>query len=311
MVRRQNAILLVAALGLAGGPAARAQAQGRRPAGPSAAEFAALKQQVDRQQELILKLTQIEGEHYDFLVKLIQNSGKGVSTPPIPAPVPLAPGTPAPPLGAAPGSGGANAGRAAAAGATITGRVDVEGKPVGPIYVYVDNVKAPLVHNHAIQISQTNKAFVPGTAIVQRGTKVTFPNFDLFLHNVFSPSPTQPFDLGSYRQGDKPGTVALTTTGVVEIFCNMHSQMRANVLVVPNGYFATVAADGSFKLENVPTGTRRLVAWTPDARAATQTVNLTSAGASAKFALKVNPPRAHNKKDNTPYSNAPPYGSKN
>jgi hypothetical protein len=81
----------------------------------------------------------------------------------------------------------------------------------------------------------------------------------------------------------------------------MHAQMRANVLVVPNGYFATVGADGSFKLENVPAGSRRLVAWTPDARPATQVVELTSAGASAKFALKIDPPRAHNKKDNTPY----------
>jgi plastocyanin len=295
MVRRQNAILVAAALGLVGVPAARAQAPARHAAGPTAAEFAALKAQVERQQELIMRLTQIEGEHYDFLVKLIQGGARGV--PPLPAAPAPAPGPAAP---AEPEAGGGHAARPAAAG-TITGRVDIEGKPVGPVYVYVDNVKAPLVHNHAIQIAQTNKAFVPGTTIVQRGTKVTFPNFDLVLHNVFSPSPTQPFDLGSYRQGEKPGTVTLTTPGVVEIFCNMHAQMRANVLVVPNGYFATVGADGSFKLENVPAGSRRLVAWTPDARPATQVVELTSAGASAKFALKVDPPRAHNKKDNTPY----------
>ena len=53
-----------------------------------------------------------------------------------------------------------------------------------------------------------------------------------------------------------------------------------------------------------------MVAWTPDARPATQTVDLTSAGASAKLALKVNPPRAHNKKDNTPYSNTVYNGAK-
>jgi plastocyanin len=309
MVVRRNAgavaVASLVAIGVAFPPAARAE---KRAPGPTAAEFAALKAQVERQQELILKLTQLEGEHYDFLVKLVQNGGRGVPSLPVP---------PAPDAGSvAPAEGGnAHASHGAAAPApataTITGRVEVEGKPAGPVYVYVDNVKSTLVHNRSIQIAQTNKAFVPGTAIVQRGTKVTFPNFDLVLHNVFSPSPTQPFDLGSYRQGDKAGTVTMTTPGVVEIFCNMHAQMRANILVVPNGYYTTVAADGTFKLENVPTGARRLVAWTPDARAATQSVDLTAAGASARFALKVEPPHAHSRKDKTPYSNTVYNGASN
>jgi hypothetical protein len=129
---------------------------------------------------------------------------------------------------------------------------------------------------------------------------VSFPNADPVLHNVFSPSPTQPFDLGSYRQGEKAGDVRLFKTGVVEVFCNMHAKMRANVLVVPNHHFTKANADGSFRLENVPLGARQIVAWTPDARAVSETVNLTTAGASLNFALHAEP-HAHVTKEGRPY----------
>src|SRR6187455_906162 len=44
---------------------------------PTAADFAALKQRVDEQGELINKLTQLESDHYQMLVKLIQNLRPG------------------------------------------------------------------------------------------------------------------------------------------------------------------------------------------------------------------------------------------
>ncbi len=86
--------------------------------------------------------------------------------------------------------------------ATITGRVEVKGKPWGPVYVYVENVKEALVDRN-VEIVQKDRSFVPNALVVQRGTRVSFPNADPFLHNVFSPSPTHPFDLGSYQQGEK------------------------------------------------------------------------------------------------------------
>jgi hypothetical protein len=128
---------------------------------------------------------------------------------------------------------------------------------------------------------------VPNFLVVPRGTRVSFPNADPFLHNVFSPSPTSPFDLGSYRQGERAGSVRLFTPGVVEVLCNMHAKMRANILVVPNRHYVKVSSDGSFHLENVPVGTRQVVAWTPDAKPATEAVPLTAAGATLKFSLQV------------------------
>jgi len=169
----------------------------------------------------------------------------------------------------------------------------------------VENVKAPPTHGRAVEIRQENKAFVPASLVVQKGTRVTFPNMDPVYHNVFSSSPAQPFDLGSYRQGDKAGAVTLNKPGVVEVFCNMHSQMRAAVLVVPNGYYAKAAPDGSFRLENVPLGSRRVVAWTPDANPVVNSVELTAHGAEATFTLQVEPRGPHKKKDRTNYDSYP------
>jgi plastocyanin len=181
--------------------------------------------------------------------------------------------------------------------------VDVKGKSWGPTYVYVENIKEPAVDRN-VEITQKDRSFVPNVLLVQRGTTVTFPNSDPFLHNVFSPSPTQPFDLGSYRQGEKAGTVRLFKPGVVEVLCNMHAKMRANVLVVPSRHHVKVNSDGSFRLENVPVGTRQVVAWTPDARPMTQSVTLTPAGASVGFALQVEsspPPLDKMGKPRAPY----------
>jgi plastocyanin len=292
----------------------RSQAQGKARAGgrgPTAAEFAALKQRVDEQNDLIMRLTQLEGQHYEMLLKWLQTNGRipasalpTLSHPPASAPPPASP-SPSPSSSPAtpPESDASSSPAARPKLATITGRVDVKGKSWGPTYVYVENIKEPAVDRN-VEIVQKDRAFVPNVLLVQRGTRITFPNADPFLHNVFSPSPTQPFDLGSYKQGEKAGSVRLFAPGVVEVLCNMHAKMRANVLVVPSRHHVKVNADGSFRLENVPVGTRQVVAWTPDARPMTQSVALTAAGASVGFALQVEgapPPMDKMGKPRAPY----------
>ena len=280
-------MIVTAVACLAGGDARSAGAAKSRGAarGPTAEEFAALKQRVDEQHDLLMRMTQLEGEHYEFLLKLLHSTGRSgtgadttgrVSS----TSTPLAP-SPSPPQDDA-----VPAPAARPKLATITGRVEVKGKPWGPIYIYVDNLKEPPV-DRSVEILQQDRSFVPSVLVVQKGTRVAFPNADPFLHNVFSPSTTHPFDLGSYRQGDRAGAVRLFHPGVVEVLCNMHAKMRANVLVVPNHHHVKASGDGSFRLENVPVGSRQLVAWTPDARPVTESVTLTAAGANVKFALQV------------------------
>src|SRR5205807_2662128 len=68
------------------------------------------------------------------------------------------------------------------------------------------------------------------------------------------------FDLGLYRGGIAK-TVTLEKPGVVSVYCNIHSQMNGNVLVVPNPYYARVGGDGRFEIHRVPRGTWHAVVW--------------------------------------------------
>ena len=57
--------------------------------------------------------------------------------------------------------------------------------------------------------------------------------------------------------------MTVTGPGVVDIFCNMHQKMSANILVVPNTLYAKVRPDGTFRIENVPRRRPHVVAWSP------------------------------------------------
>ena len=132
-------------------------------------------------------------------------------------------------------------------GGTIRGKVAVPaGEPVA--YVYVENVLAPAVKGQHKVIEQAGKKFVPNWAVVQRGTAIAFPNNDNIYHNVFSLSANNAFDLGLYNSGGEAKSHTFTEPGPVDVYCNIHPQMAASVLVVPNKHFAKVKADGSFEL---------------------------------------------------------------
>ena len=104
------------------------------------------------------------------------------------------------------------------------------------------------------------KQFSPRLLVVPRGSRVRFPNEDPILHNAFSVSPGNAFDLGLGRKG--PGKEQrFTEPGVVRIFCNVHHDMVAYLLVVDTPYFVSPGADGSFVLSGVPKGAGRLTVW--------------------------------------------------
>lgn len=110
-------------------------------------------------------------------------------------------------------------------------------------------------------IAQKRKRFIPDFVVVSKGTVVEFPNWDDFDHNVFSRSEAAPaFDLDRYPRGQSKSRV-FEKTGVVQVFCNIHPQMRATVVVTPNPYFAVADESGAVVLGNVPPGTYELVAW--------------------------------------------------
>jgi plastocyanin len=272
---------------------------------PSMAEFQKLQAEVRDQRQLIIQLIQSEQQRYDMLLKLLQTGG-GPSGERAAAAAAAAPAVGAPPATSAPASRGVGplsdvVARREQAHATIEGTVKVTGGDADAVYVYVDNVKGPPVRGKKVQIKQEGKQFTPAYAVVQVGTQLDFPNQDSIFHNVFSQSPRNSFDLGAYRAGPAPRPVTMTAPGVVDIQCNMHESMRAAVLVVPNKLFTKVRPDGSFKLEGVPTGSRRVVAWGPNLKPSRQTIDLGTSGARADFSIEYTGPKALPNKLGQPY----------
>jgi len=112
----------------------------------------------------------------------------------------------------------------------------------------------------AYQLLTKRKEFVPHVLAVPVGSRVQFPNEDPILHNVFSVSPGNAFDLGIYRVGP-PKEKRFEQPGVVRVYCNVHQAMAAYVLVLDTSFFASPGADGSFRLTGLPRGPGKLTVW--------------------------------------------------
>ncbi len=131
------------------------------------------------------------------------------------------------------------------------------------IVVYLKSVpslSAATDGSRVSQIAQLGETFIPHVLPIVKGSTVEFPNQDSIFHNVFSLSKTIPFDLGRYPKGDSR-SVTFGQTGIVPVFCHLHSDMSAIVMVLDNPYFAVPGPDGHYRIENIPPGNYTLVAW--------------------------------------------------
>ncbi len=119
---------------------------------------------------------------------------------------------------------------------------------------------APAAHP---KLAQKDQAFVPRVVVVPVGGTVDFPNMDPIYHNVFSVSPVKRFDLGKYPRGQSR-SVRFTKPGLVNVYCDIHSDMAAFILVVPNRAYARPRADGTWQMPDLPPGHYVLRWWHPD-----------------------------------------------
>ena len=107
---------------------------------------------------------------------------------------------------------------------------------------------------------QQGEAFVPPVAVVTSGSTVEFPNQDPYFHNVFSLSRAATFDLGRFPSGALRAHV-FERPGIVKVFCHLHAQMNALIVVLDHPWFTIPADTGEFSLPPAPPGDYTLVAW--------------------------------------------------
>jgi plastocyanin len=156
---------------------------------------------------------------------------------------------------------------AARAGAgDVTGQVQLlekggaAAKDLSDVVVFVDGVKGGKLPPTTVTMAMKAKSFLPHVVVVPVGGKVEFPNEDPIFHNAFSVSPENRFDLELYKR-PKTGVWVFKAPGVVNVYCNIHPQMSAVVVVRDSLFYAKTGRDGAFAITGVPAGRYTLVAW--------------------------------------------------
>jgi plastocyanin len=137
-----------------------------------------------------------------------------------------------------------------------------EPAPTGSVvgFVYLAGLRQDRQNGSSPAMAQRGQSFAPALIAVPSGVEVAFPNEDPVLHNVFSYSKAKRFDLGRYGQG-KSKSVRFDRPGIVRVFCDVHSNMSATILVVDSDYIAPLDPDGRFHFKSVPDGEHELVVW--------------------------------------------------
>lgn len=123
------------------------------------------------------------------------------------------------------------------------------------------------------EISQKGAHFEPPFLLVTAGQTVRIPNDDSIMHNAFSYSKPNAFDLGLYPKGDAR-TITVREPGAIRIFCSIHKTMNAVIFATPTPWHALAAEDGRFRLADVPAGRYTISTWNERLPPATASVEV-------------------------------------
>ncbi len=155
-----------------------------------------------------------------------------------------------------------------AARCVLSGRLSLEkpgggsADPQGHTVVFVKSVRPGSWPRGAKthDIIQRGRQFSPRLLVVMKGDSVKFENQDNEQHSVFSNSDTMTFDLPRSTKG-VTGTESFIERGPVLVQCDIHGQMRADVLVVENPFFDLPDAAGAWRIQPLEPGDYELHAW--------------------------------------------------
>jgi len=158
-----------------------------------------------------------------------------------------------------------------AAAGDLHGKITCKGaRDCSGAVVYVGAIAGktfPAPKEHAT-MDQKSMVFVPHVLPVLVGTTVDFLNSDAVLHNVYTPDAcAEKFNLGTWPQGQIKSYTFNKECAAV-LLCKVHPEMEAYVVAVPTPYFASVKADGTYQVANVPDGSYTVKVWHPKLKAA-------------------------------------------
>lgn len=123
-----------------------------------------------------------------------------------------------------------------------------------------DGAELPVKTEPAI-MDQAGYNFLPEFLIAQAGQPVEFRNSEDVLHNVRVTevtSQTPVFNVATLMFGKYESKLE---PGFYDVTCDIHSTMRAGILVTASPYAASTAEDGSFSMSHVRPGKYNLTVY--------------------------------------------------
>jgi plastocyanin len=175
-------------------------------------------------------------------------------------------------------------GRPVIAQGAVSGRVAMQEKPgeatkdfdATVVYLVAKGAPARFAETKS-QMAMNRRQFAPRVRVVTTGSTVEYANQDPFSHNIFSTAPGAAFDLGTYGGGVAKST-RFKKAGAFPVYCNIHAQMTAFVVVVNTSYYTQAGADARWKIASVPAGKYELHVWHERAPEVTQELDVPAAG---------------------------------
>lgn len=126
-------------------------------------------------------------------------------------------------------------------------------EPLGPTSSHLTGPKGP------VTIDQRGLRFEPRVAACQLGQPVRFGNGDAETHGIHIMA-----NGTNFNQGVAAGqSIEFTPErpGVYQVLCDVHSHMRAYLVVGGSPWVAACARNGRFQFTDVPAGRYRLIVW--------------------------------------------------
>ena len=159
------------------------------------------------------------------------------------------------------------------------------GNTVGNVFVYVKSGlpagKSYPAPSSPIVMDQKGCQYHPHVMGVMVGQPFKILNSDAILHNVHAmPAVNQQFNEGMPANRTEAVHTFSKAEAVFKIKCDVHPWMSAYVAVMTHPFFSITAADGKFKIDNLPAGTYTVEAW--HERLPVQTASVTVGASDSK-----------------------------
>ena len=166
----------------------------------------------------------------------------------------------------------------------VSGRVSMQEKPgeqtkdFDATVIYLLGKGAPARFSEVkTQMAMNGRQFAPRVRVITPGSTVEYANQDPFSHNIFSTATGAAFDLGVYGSGIAKST-QFKKAGAFPVYCNIHAQMTAFVVVVPTSHYTQAGADARWKIASVPAGKWELHVWHERAPEVVQEIDVPATG---------------------------------